>query len=508
MPLHFLGPEGPLPALMEQTAADDPLLWLLMDVVDDCDLAPFEGSYRADGSGGRPYDPRLLLVSMLWCYQHQIRSPSAIADACRTHIALRVLWGGTRTPSRSTIERFLHRHHDGWAQFNIEILRICDRAGLLDVSTTATDSTPVTAPAARAANRSRARIRLQISETEQALDQIVARVAAQGAAAEAGQTGTFIDESCGDLLRQEQQLRRRLTRLRAAETSADLNDPDRARSPPRQALLDRIEHHRQGLHTMTTAQQQACDTYQAKVAAGRKPRGPAPRLPADHPDIRRKQATLDKAIAKLDALTAQQPPTKPTRANLTAPTSRILKGKNATRWVQGDLLTLTTGSNQIILAAQLPDTGNDHRTLHPHLAAVADNCHRAGITTPMTRHLADAGYASEAVFTTPTATGGTLYIAVTNEYDQTSTNPPTPDHNDTPGRREMTERLATTEGKAIYRRRTPMIEPVFAQLLRNDRRLHTRGPTRHTEVIVLAAAHNTKKYIRAKQPSRVMTKTH
>jgi hypothetical protein len=117
----------------------------------------------------------------------------------------------------------------------------------------------------------------------------------------------------------------------------------------------------------------------------------------------------------------------------------------------------------------------------------------------MTRHLADAGYASEAVFTTPAATGGTLYIAVTNEHTQTGADPPTTTERNT-GRQQMTARLATPEGAAIYRRRSPMIEPVFAQLLRTDRHLHTRGTAKHTEVTALVTAHNANKYLRTATP--------
>jgi hypothetical protein len=265
-----------------------------------------------------------------------------------------------------------------------------------------------------------------------------------------------------------------------------------------QALLRRIEHHRRGLAAMTAAQQQNCHAYQAKVAAGRKPCGPAPRPPAQHPRIRVKQAALDKTRNKLAALPETATTGAPARANLTAPHSRLLKGKNTTTWVQGDLLTITAGAGQIILAAELPDAGNDHNTLHPHLETVARNCHQAGITAPMTRHLADAGYASEAVFTTPAPTGGTLYIAVTNEHTQTSADPPTTAT--TTGRQDMTDRLATTEGAAIYRRRSPMIEPVFAQLLRTDRHLHTRGTAKNTEITALATAHNANKYLRNATP--------
>jgi transposase len=501
MSYHFRGPQGPLPALMEETAGQDPVLWELLDLVDRLDLSGFERVYRADGSGGQPYDPRLMLVSVWWCYRRGVRSPGAIARDCHTQIPLRVLWGAARTPSRSTVERFIQQHSRGWAQVNIDLLRACDQAGLIDVSTTATDSTPVAAPAALTANRSRARIRLAISENEQALAEVVEQVRRHGLDARAGDTAGFIEQGCGVLLQQEHRLRRLLARLRTAEAIADRRDQDRsARSPPLQALLRRIDNHHRGLAVMTAAQHQACDVYQAKIAAGRKPRGPAPRPPAQHPHIRVKQAALDKARNKLAALpeTTTTSAAAVTRANLTAPHSRLLKGKNTTTWVQGDLLTITTGAGQIILAAQLPDAGNDHNTLHPHLETVADNCRQAGITTPMTRHLADAGYASETVFTTPAPTGGTLYIAVTNEHAQTGTDPPT--NANTTGRQQMTDRLATTEGAAIYRRRTPMIEPVFAQLLRTDRHLHTRGTAKHTEITALATAHNANKYLRNATP--------
>lgn len=500
MVYHFRGPQGPLPALMEETADRDPALWDLLDLVDRLDLSGFERLYRADGSGGQPYDPRLMVVSVWWCYRRGVRSPAAIASDCHSQIALRVLWGGSRTPSCSTVQRFIQRHRRGWEQINIAVLRACDQAGLIDVTTTATDSTPLAAPAALSANRSLARVRLQISQAEQELAQIIDRVHRLGADARAGDTTGFIDQGCGELLRQERRLRLRLARLRAAENIAQRRDQHRpARSPPLRALLTRIDNHHHDLAAMTAKQQQACDIYQAKVASGRKPRGPAPRAPAEHPHIRAKQDALTKAHTRLAALPPEQPAMPVTRVNLTAPTSRILKGKNTTTWVQGDLLTITVGAGQIILAAQLPDAGNDRTTLHPHLHIVASTCHQAGITGPMTRHLADAGYGSETVFTTPTATGGTLYIAVTNEHAQTSTDPPTTTDTNT-GRQQMTARLATPEGAAIYRRRGPMVEPVFAQLLHGNRHLHTRGPAKHTEVIALASGHNANKYLRTATP--------
>jgi hypothetical protein len=125
----------------------------------------------------------------------------------------------------------------------------------------------------------------------------------------------------------------------------------------------------------------------------------------------------------------------------------------------------------------------------------------------MRANLADAGFASEATFTTPTE--GILLIATTNETTQTNqtpsshdTNPPQPDQPATgPGRQAMNRRLATPAGSSLYRRRAGMVEPAFAQLFNpGGRRLHFRGPAKHTEITIMIASHNAGKYLRNHHP--------
>jgi hypothetical protein len=111
----------------------------------------------------------------------------------------------------------------------------------------------------------------------------------------------------------------------------------------------------------------------------------------------------------------------------------------------------------------------------------------------MRAHLADSGYASTATFTTPTE--GILLIATsrTNPTDN-------PDHHNRaihqPAWQSMTDRLNNPAGKPLYRRRAGKIEPVFAQLFRRGgRNLHHRGAAAHTEITLLATAHNAGKLI-------------
>jgi hypothetical protein len=58
--------------LVSLLAADDPF-WVILDLVDGLELGRFEAVYRSDGSGGRPYDPRLLLITVLHCYTRACR---------------------------------------------------------------------------------------------------------------------------------------------------------------------------------------------------------------------------------------------------------------------------------------------------------------------------------------------------------------------------------------------------------------------------------------------------
>jgi hypothetical protein len=65
--------------------------------------------------------------------------------------------------------------------------------------------------------------------------------------------------------------------------------------------------------------------------------------------------------------------------------------------------------------------------------------------------------------------------------------------------RQMAARLDTPEGKALYRQRAGIIEPVFAQLFaRLGRDLHYRDTKTDLELHLWAASHNLLKAIRAR----------
>ena len=160
-------------------------------------------------------------------------------------------------------------------------------------------------------------------------------------------------------------------------------------------------------------------------------------------------------------------------------------------------LQVIAARNQVITAIGTHDNPTDTGALHPMLRLALANLHAAGIDDPFRKALFDAGYASEENFTTPSP--AELYVAVTKEARQTGrlrdgkTAP-----SGQPGWQAMAARLDTVEGKALYKQRAGIIEPVFAQLFaRLGRHLNYRDKQVSTELHLWAATHNLLKAIRA-----------
>jgi hypothetical protein len=156
------------------------------------------------------------------------------------------------------------------------------------------------------------------------------------------------------------------------------------------------------------------------------------------------------------------------------------------------------GKHQVIYAITTHANPAGTAALHPLLNTARANLDAAGTAGPIRKALSDAGYASEGNFTT--ACQPDLYVAVTKEARQTGRladgkKPKTMKDS----WQQMAARLDTPEGKALYRQRAGIIEPVFAQLFaRLGRDLHYRDTKAELELCLWAASHNLLKAIRAR----------
>jgi transposase len=505
---------------------DDPV-WSVVDVVDGLDLSGFEAAYRADGSGGRPYDPRLMLTVILHCYRLGIRSPVQIAEACRARVDLRVVLGG-RCPSDRTVAVFVGRHAAALADVFVQVLALCDRDGLVDVAVTATDGSPVRAAASLSANRTVAWVDEQSGVAREQLDWFTA-VAADAADALDADTDldAYVGLVCEQLPAQAGVVHRRLRKLQAAERVAagraaarrDVGAGERAARIARAAAWP--PRHAARLADMITAQDAKVAAYAERAAAaqrrGRRPDGRAPTPPGQTKSITLQRQALSRSEQKFTDLRHADRVERPTarqsmQVNPTDPPSRIMKGKQGLAWVQATNLTIIVGRDQLILAGFAYDNGNDHGGLHPAIRLARTNCDNAGITTPMRAHLADGGYASTTTFNTPT--DGILLIPTpTTTTDPTDPTDP-PDLTLTQrSRQQMAARLGNPAGARLYRRRAGKVEPVFAQMFQHGgRNLHHRGQAAHTEITLMITTHNIGKYLTHRtitnRPHRTPPKPH
>ena len=138
------------------------------------------------------------------------------------------------------------------------------------------------------------------------------------------------------------------------------------------------------------------------------------------------------------------------------------------------------GKAQVIVAADLADEAPDARQLAPALDQLAGNLAAIGAELPAGATLAaDAGYFSETNIRITAEHGLDPHIA-TARFKHTEPPPPPPRGriatNATPKQR-MARKLRTKKGRAVYRRRKAIVEPVFGQIdtVQNGQRLLLRG---------------------------------
>ncbi len=140
--------------------------------------------------------------------------------------------------------------------------------------------------------------------------------------------------------------------------------------------------------------------------------------------------------------------------NFTDTDSRIMR--TADGYQQGYNAQAAVDESLLIVAATVSNIASDTPQLMPVLAQVRDTLGQSP-----TMLLADAGYASEANFAALEADDQAACIALGREG---KTSPRTIDPTTHPATARMHTRMASDEGKAHYRRRKTLPEPVFGWL--------------------------------------------
>jgi transposase len=492
------------------------LAWAVLEAAGELDLAAFTGWYRADGQGRPAYHPRLMVALVMYCYCKGIRSSRAIEMATWDDVGARVICGNLH-PDHATVARFVTRHEEAVKGLLVASLAACAREGLVTVDVVAGDGTVVKANASKASNATAEELEIEIGELEALLAAEVDAWLAQARAADAAEDALFGEGDGGDgagggpgtLAR----LAGKIARRQKAKARLDAGAAGRqaGATAAHQDKVTRLEG--RAAAAQATAERLAGEAaarvadYErraaAKAAAGsrKRPDGRVPVSPDDAVAVAAARAAADKAARALDHARAAPPaapaPGRPPVASTTDPASAIMPLKKG-GFDQLHNLQVIAGRHQVIYAITTHDSPADTAALHPLLAAARANLDAAGITGRLLAALFDAGYASDANFTA--AAEAELYVATTREARQTGRLRDGKIPRTTlPSWQQMTARLATPEGKALYKQRAGIIEPVFAQLFqRLGRHLHYRDTKVSLELHLWAATHNLLKAIRAR----------
>jgi transposase len=131
-----------LPPDVREWLSGDDLAWFVIDAVDEMDLSGFYAAYRADGHGRAACEPSLMVALILYAFATGVRSSRAIERHCRRDVAYRVI-AGDLVPDHVTIARFVCRHERALADLFAEVLRLCDRAGLVGPGVVSIDGTRI-----------------------------------------------------------------------------------------------------------------------------------------------------------------------------------------------------------------------------------------------------------------------------------------------------------------------------------------------------------------------------
>src|SRR3979490_2883508 len=281
-------------------------------VRESLDLKEITGSY-VSGLGQPPFDPRMMVALLLHGYASGLYSSRRIAKDCLERNDF-VMIVALDPPDFRTISDFRKRHLKALGALFLQVLKLCEAAGLVKLGHVALDGTKIKANASKHKAMSYERMKKREAE----LKAEVARMLAAAEAADCEEDETFGQGKRGDEMPDwagDKQKRLAKNQLGAAEGR-------------------RIE----------------AEKEQQRQAEGRKKPGKPAAPPSDQPDPK-------------------------SQRNFTDPESRIMKSKDGFVQAYNAQAAVDAGA-QIIVAHELTQCGNDQGQLVPLIEAIENNLGR------------------------------------------------------------------------------------------------------------------------------------
>jgi transposase len=382
------------------------LAHFILDVVEQLDLSKIYASYKGDGRGQPPYEPGMMTALLFYAYCTGIPSSRQIEKRTYEDVAFRVV-AANRHPDHDSVCEFRKRHLKALAGLFVQILRLCQHAGLVKFGHVALDGTKVKANASKHKAMSYGRMK----KKEEELEKEVAELLKNAEAVDEKEDGQYGKGKKGWDLPDE--LKRRDTRLKKIKEAIGALEEE--------------------------AREKAAEKQKTKEGG--------------------KESSQESAIPPPVAVA----PKDSAQRNFTDPDSRIMKVSSTNSFEQCyNGQAMVDDSFQVIVAANLSQHANDLEEVEPILDILEENL--GGIPHPMAI-TTDAGYFSETnlmlfedallnpFMATQKMKHGEMLPRVRGRIPKDMT-----------PKDRMRRKLATKKGQETYSKRKSTVEPVFGQI--------------------------------------------
>jgi transposase len=206
-----------MPASMREWLPSDHLAYFISDIVDQLDLSLIMERYAGEERGYPPYHPAMMVKVLLYAYCIGVPSSRKIEKRLCEDIAFRLL-AANNTPDFRTISDFRKDHLKALAGLFLQVLKLCQKTGMVKLGHVALDGTKIKANASQHKAMSYRRMK----EEEARLEAEVAALMKQAEATDEAEDYRYGKDKRGDEIPQELAFREsRLKKIREAREALE-----------------------------------------------------------------------------------------------------------------------------------------------------------------------------------------------------------------------------------------------------------------------------------------------
>lgn len=137
-----------LPPSLKEWLPSGHLVYFILDLIPKLNLKAIRETYGGATRGNQPYDPEMMVALLLYGYCVGIFSSRKMSRRSEEDVAFRVLTGNQQ-PDFRTISDFRKNHLESLKKLFVQVLKLCQKAGLVKLGHVALDGTKIKANASK-----------------------------------------------------------------------------------------------------------------------------------------------------------------------------------------------------------------------------------------------------------------------------------------------------------------------------------------------------------------------